>query len=325
MALKTSVYLQRPREFRTRLNHTLCVSSPAKKWHIQTSRPGTRSKLCWRRVHFTCWSISACCCCSRAWSWGGDRICCICWGVIICGLIIAMDTGTWGQHSGHGHTLIFFLPGRKKKVMRINPWAKGCVKTYIFFYKKYPEHDVWCLCIFLIFIKRVGLNTTVGQFWPTGLMFDKHCSKQVQFAEQQQKKTFFLSQQAAPNGEICYSSQHRTLSVFINTRLRWFILHTAEPGWEERKNKVGIWLDVYLIRYGHRLAERKTKEKGNWKKKNTDICRYAVHFLKIWKQKWKWRVTKRKTRCYLGKRNCVKKLIFTMFKDWGDENLFFFF
>lgn len=51
-------------------------------------------------VCFTCWSIKACCCCNKACSWGGDRICCICWGVIICGLIIAIDTGTWRQNIG---------------------------------------------------------------------------------------------------------------------------------------------------------------------------------------------------------------------------------
>lgn len=47
--------------------------------------PGTR---------LTCCSMSACCCWSKACSCGGDRICCICWGVSICGDIMATDTGT---------------------------------------------------------------------------------------------------------------------------------------------------------------------------------------------------------------------------------------
>jgi len=48
----------------------------------------------------TCCSIIACCCCRRAWSWGGERICCICCGVIICGDIMATDTGTC-REEGH--------------------------------------------------------------------------------------------------------------------------------------------------------------------------------------------------------------------------------
>lgn len=47
----------------------------------------------------TCWSMRACCCCRRTWScWGLStccwRICCICWGVMTWGVIIATDTGT---------------------------------------------------------------------------------------------------------------------------------------------------------------------------------------------------------------------------------------
>lgn len=49
------------------------------------------------RCSVTCCSIMACCCCRRAWSWGGERICCICCGVIICGDIMATDTGTCGS------------------------------------------------------------------------------------------------------------------------------------------------------------------------------------------------------------------------------------
>lgn len=51
----------------------------------------------------TCCSIIACCCCRRAWSWGGERICCICCGVIICGDIMATDTGTCGEERQTGH------------------------------------------------------------------------------------------------------------------------------------------------------------------------------------------------------------------------------
>lgn len=120
----------------------------------------------------------------------------------------------WTHHC-HGHRYLrttqwtqthvnIFSTRQEKKVMRINPWAKGCVKTYIFFYKKYPEHDVWCSCIFLIFIKRVGLNTTVGQFWPTGLMFDKTVLNKFSLQNNNKKKLFF-----------CHNRQRQTVRYAI--------------------------------------------------------------------------------------------------------------
>lgn len=67
----------------------------------QTSASVTLTqKVCSNASCFTCCSIIACCCCSRAWSWGGDRICCICCGVIIWGDIIATDTGTYREKDG---------------------------------------------------------------------------------------------------------------------------------------------------------------------------------------------------------------------------------
>lgn len=66
----------------------------------QRPRAPGRSRVAGPRRSGTCCSIIACCCCRSAWSWGGDRICCICCGVIICGDIMATDTGTCG---GEGH------------------------------------------------------------------------------------------------------------------------------------------------------------------------------------------------------------------------------
>lgn len=63
-------------------------------------------------THITCCNITACCCWRSAWSCCGDntccwRICCICWGVITWGVIMATDTGTCTRYHRQTH---FSLP-----------------------------------------------------------------------------------------------------------------------------------------------------------------------------------------------------------------------
>lgn len=75
-------------------------------------------------THITCCNITACCCWRSAWSCCGDntccwRICCICWGVITWGVIMATDTGTCTGKERYHRQTHFTLPALQQYIFFI--------------------------------------------------------------------------------------------------------------------------------------------------------------------------------------------------------------